>query len=99
LGIFFKDLILYYFCSKSIYNAFFEDLILPHLYLKFIYDVFFELLNVILWSTLIGIFFAGSRDDYRGKGHLDPEGELDSAPETLMLKFWKNTPRFLKMII
>jgi len=82
---------LYYFCSKSVYNAFFEDLILHHLYLKFICDVFFELLNVILWLTFIGIFFAGSRDD-RGKGHLDLEGELDSAPENTYAKVLEKTP-------
>ena len=28
----------------------------------------------------IGIFFAGSRDDYRGKEHLDLESEIDSTP-------------------
>jgi len=81
LGHLFEDLILSYLCSTSVYNAFFEDLILPYLYLKFIYNAFFELLNVILWLMFIGIFFAGSRDDYRGKGHLDPEGEVDSTPE------------------
>jgi hypothetical protein len=68
-------------CFLALLGHLFEDLILSCLCSKFIYDAFFELLNVILWLMFIGIFFAGSRDDYRGKGHLDPEGEVDSTPE------------------
>ncbi len=68
-----------------------EDLILLYFCSKFVYDGFFEILNAVLWLMFIGFIFAGSRDEYRGKEHLDPEGEVNSTLRNTFAKVLEKT--------
>lgn len=44
----------------------------------------------------IGIIFAGSRDEYRDKEHLDPEGEVDSTPQNTFANVLERHPWFFE---
>jgi len=98
---FFENFILFYLCSKCIYEGFFEFLLVI-LWLMFIgisfagcrddyrdkeqFDPEGEVDSTPERLMFIGISFAGCRDDYRDKEQFDPEGEVDSTPETRLIK-------------
>ncbi len=83
-------------CFLALFMYFSEDLILLYFCSKFVYDGFFEFLNAVLWLMFIGFIFAGSRDEYRDKEHLDPEGEVDSTPQNTFAKVLERHPWFFE---
>ena len=60
---------------------FFEPQLLQFVESKNVYEHICELLDVLLWLMLVGIIFAGCRNEYRDKQHIEIEYEVDSTPE------------------
>jgi hypothetical protein len=71
---------------------FLEPVILWVIKSKIIYDGILEILSVILWLMLVGIMFAGSREEYRDKLQFEIDSDVDSTPENTFEKVLERVP-------